>query len=409
MNRWGFILVFVAVFLSTLAFAGVEMFYRWQVLPKLESNLATEERHLQLYLEDLDFFARTDLDVREFKPSLTGKADAGPFLNTHLKWLPEPEPEEITGGAIVASLGTSLKKAAARPALVPIEIHEQLLRFGNDWIRQHPKTRRWKTDLSIYKELLRFDHWNIEVESPIARLIENDTFLPPPKIPLPEPQDLIASAKVRLMIGARNRDFITALTEVRQLARLLLTTESQQLVIAGLAVLDNERRAYRYFVDEKGMNQQAWTPIDRNVTRRARRAIYATRGYLRAWTPGAMLDKIYFDSRRDPVGLCAAANEALPLEFTLRPMLEPHWPLERDSRAQYHKLDQIFERLQGRCRLRYLGHLVKTGGFGLRWQTPGPWVLKQFPYARKVFGMRVSVANFPGFDLYNSLLVPGAE
>jgi len=405
MSRWGFILAFVTVFLSALAFAGIEMLYRWQVLPKLGSNLATEERHLQLYLEDLDFFARADLGFREFKPFLTGKADAGPFLNTHLKWLPEPEPEEIFGEAITAPL----KEAAARPALVPIEIREQLLRFGNDWIRQHPKTKRWKTDLSIYKELLRFDHWDIEIESPIARLIENDIFLPPPKIPLPEPQDLIASAKVRLMMGARNGDLMTALTEVRQFARLLLTTESQQLVIAGLAVLDNERRAYRYFVDEKGMNPQAWIPIDRNVTRRARRAIYATRGYLRAWTPSVALDKIYRDDR-DPVGLCAAANEAFPLEFTLRPMLEPHWPLARDSRAQYRKLDWIFDQLQSRCRLRYLRHLVKTGGFGLLpLQTPGPWLLQRFPYARKVFGMRVSVANFPGFDLYNSLLVPRAE
>jgi hypothetical protein len=187
------------------------------------------------------------------------------------------------------------------------------------------------------------------------------------------------------------------LRDARILGRLLLTTENIQLTLAGLLILDFERRAYRYYVDNLKMNALTWTPIDPNVTRRARRAILATRAYLRLWTPTKTLDD-FFLGEATPPGLCAAANEGLPFDYALRGILEPHWPFEMDTRAEYSRLDHIFLKAQSACRLKYLSSLTKDGR--LRVKVPGSVVFNDLPYSRKIFGLRLSAAELGGFEAY---------
>lgn len=381
-NLW---LYFLSGFLSLalLALVGVQILFNWKVDPLIEKSQSIQRQHLNLYLGDLAFLAQDGL------PSLTrseAHSDAGATLNQRLYWTPPHHP-------LAAGIGRE-------HPIVPVSVRENLLRLGSDWIRRHKKLAKTQVDFSLFDDLSSFDHWNIENQSPIAKIKEHDVFVPPNLLPTPETSDLTALAQLRLMRGAADNDALRALKDVRRLAELMLTTENLELTLAGVSILDDERKAYRYFVDTKGLPASAWTPIDPSTTRRANRAIRATRGYLRLWTPTDLSTRIFLGDFA-PVGLCAAANEALPQEFTLRPLLEPKWPFERDYRDDYKHLDQIWARIQSHCRVQYLRHLVEIGNF--KAPLPGPFLFNRLPYSRKVFGMRFDVANFTGFDAYNKL------
>jgi hypothetical protein len=378
MDRWGLFLAAGAITLFTVAIGGLNALYRWQVKPLLIANTSTQDRHHALYLEDADFLAKTGLLN---SVAVEGHADAGLTLNDHLHWDP-PGP---------------VARGLSSPVISPA-IREALLRLGPDWMIHHARAKNMKADLSFFADLGKFDYWDIENHSPIADLIEKKEFVPPPSLPIPEVWDLLDATRLRLMMGAVNRDLLPALKDARFLSKLLLTTENLQLTLAGLTVLDEERKAYRYYVDNLGLPAGAWTPVDRNTTRRANRAILATRGYLRLWTRPQFLQEMFNDDFRAP-GLCSAANEAYPLEFSLRPVLEPHVPLELDLRPQYKVLDTIFAHIENECRMKYLKALVHGGSFNT--SMPGPLVINRVPYSRKIFGLRLSAANFDGFDAYD--------
>jgi hypothetical protein len=113
-------------------------------------------------------------------------------------------------------------------------------------------------DLSIFKALNQFDHWDIENNSPLATLIDDGRFIAPEKQPIPQTVDLLSFAKLRLAQGAELREPKQALVQVRSLARLLLTTENIHLLSSGLSMLDIERRAFRYYVDKGLMEETDW-------------------------------------------------------------------------------------------------------------------------------------------------------
>jgi hypothetical protein len=377
MNRWSAYLAVVGLTLATLAVGGLKALYFLKVRPILTSDRAVQEKHHSLFIEDAQFLSRVEL----FIPSNLRTGNAGTFLNEKLHWQPDgPMPRGL------------------KSPLITADLRESIMRLKGDWMRLSARVTRMKYDISFFSQLSHFDYWDIESGSPIGDLIASKVFVPPPLLPIPDPLDLMAVVKIRLMLGAVTKDPLPALRDVRQLAKLLLTTENIQLVLVGLAALDHERKAYRYYVDEMGFIASAWTPIDRNVTRRASRAVLAGRGYLRLWTKPEYLDEIFLGAKA-PMGFCAIANEAFPLEFSLRPVLEPKLPFEMDERSEYARLDKIFARARADCRIRYLASLVDM--HGIHADFPGPLMLNRLPYARRVFGMRLSAANFGGFDAYS--------
>lgn len=386
-NWYGFGALTILV-LGVIGWLGVQGLYRWQVQPLKGAHAATQERHLSLYLEDLEY-------ARKF-PILThkksGEHDAGTFLNTRIHWAPQ-----ISEG-----------KYSHAP-LIPAQVKEDLLRMGTDWIRLHSRlkriTKKTPLDLSVFSELEKYGYWNIEANSPIAELIKTDKFVPTLRLPIPDGADLLAAAKLRLMMGAYNQNTddqapLRSLKEVRQLARLLLTTENTQMILAAIAMLDDERRAYGYFLDQDFISESDWFPIDRNFTRRIHRMVLATRGYLYIWSNQAILERVFLKGSW-PVGFCGAMNEGLTLSYSLRPLLEPRWPLEHDFKPAYERLDKLYAKASGECRITYLKHLAETDNFDSA--RPGPVLLNRLPYSRKLFGMKLSLVNFTGFDAYNAL------
>ena len=225
--------------------------------------MGQQEKYLQSYLDDQQFLHHTGLFVLK----KIGQNDAGAFLNSKVYWAPVAAGEQIT-----------------KQPLVPVDVRETLLRFRGDWLKKFDRVRHMKGDLSIFTSLQRFDYWDIEQQSPIEALIKNHHFVPPPRLPLPDASDLLAVTQMRLMWGAANGEFVAALSDVRQFAQLLMSTQHTQLFLAGLMALDFERAAYRYYVEELKMDPTLWVPYDHNITRRAHRAILATQSFLQLWT-----------------------------------------------------------------------------------------------------------------------------
>lgn len=378
MNRWGLYLSVVAITLFALGVGGLNLLYRLRVKPGLDSQIDSQNRFKSLYQEDLEYLSKNGTELS--LGASGGTSDAGPFLNPIVLWTP------------------ALSANEKQHAIVDLTTRVALLRTGNDWILQIAKGHYPKSDLSFFTQLPKFDYWDIEREGPIATLIEKKIFVPPTRLPLPDTSDLLSAVKFRLIAGGLDQKFVPALKDARILGRLLLTTENSQLVLAGLLVLDLERRAYRYYVDNLKMSAVTWTPIDANITRRARRAVLATRAYLRLWTPANTLQEVYMGAST-PIGLCAAINEGIPFDYSLREVLEPHWPFEMDTRAEYARLDRVFLKAQSSCRLRYLTALTKDSG-GLKIRIPGPILFNDLPYSRKIFGLRLSSADLGGFEDY---------
>jgi hypothetical protein len=378
MNRWGLYFLVVGLTLSALAGASLTVLYRWQVAPVLKHDQSVLDRHRTLYEDDLNYLEQFDV-FSALAPSKAGTSDAGAVLNPAFTWIPV---------AIDAN----------PPQRVDRELNERLIRMGIDWMSLAGKQKtNEKYNFPLLNQLEAYDHWDVEAHSPIENLIGDARFVPPQNLPIPDPIEILAEAKLNLIKGAQDKSYLASLLATRKLAQLLLSTENIQLVLLGLSVLDAERKAYRYYVDEKKFDAKSWVPVDRNVTRRAHRAILATRGYLRMWAKPEILEK-YFLSEKQPFAFCAVVNEAFPLEFSLRQVLEPYLPGEMDFREEYRRLDAIYDRAKNSCRLRYLSRLVEEDRFAEK--IPGPIGMNRLPYARKVFGMRLSTVSFGGFEDY---------
>lgn len=378
----------MALSLFTTALLLVQALYLTHVRPQMEKNRGVEAKHLGPFLADIETL-RNVPHLQAMQTVRSGRSDAGAFLNEKVFWSPPLNP------------AYKVKAMGAPKPLVGPGTRETLMRLQDDWMRKHPRVKHLKGDLSIFTALDRFDYWDIESNSPIAELASKSIYVAPSMLPFPDIQDFLSLAKLRLMRAALNGadDFIPALSDVRSLANLLLTTENQQLVLTGLALLDTERFAYSYFVKDRKMPAASWVPIEAEPNRIAHRAILATRGFLHLWTPKETLELIFLKGT-PPIGLCAALNEALPLEFALRRVLEPQLPFEIRLSDEFSTLDDIYRRGHSHCRLRYLSEMVARAAFAMR--VPGPFILNHLPWARKVFALRLSVYAFRGFGAYDS-------
>jgi hypothetical protein len=363
--------------LGGVAAGGVSYLGTTQVDPVRQHNESIQRQFASDYRDDLEFVQAEPF----FATSRQGTADASEFLNRQLTWLPKPP------------------TAGPKP-LIDAALLNKILRLRNDWIEHYGSFRRVLPDFSLLRELLRYDFWDLERNGPLDALVASGAFVPPSELPAPDSMELAALVKLRLMKATEGGEWLAALRECRHVARLMFSTESLQLQLAGLALLDIERRAYRHYVEHNMIDEAAWQPIDRNFTRRASRAIWATRGYLRLLTPGDLFQQALLDPKRDPIGLCAAANESYPIEWSLKPLLDGRWPGQVDLRANYARLDQAWERARGRCRLRYLEALRASGKIDP--SLPVPFLFRAFPWSRQLFGLKLSTLNFVGFEAYES-------
>jgi hypothetical protein len=144
-------------------------------------------------------------------------------------------------------------------------------------------------------------------------------------------------AKARLLLGLQRGDHREAGTEVRELARLALTTETVIGVSMAVGLLRHEEAAWET-ARLRGLEVSEWVPVPEAERQQLWRAMYAavpTRSLL-ASDPLTRVDVGVFQ--------CAALREPLLVAHFLSPYLR------RSLRERYSELDEELSRSQ--CRLR---------------------------------------------------------
>lgn len=357
---------------------SIELLIRGSITERLNEIKEIQGRHLEQYLADAEF-----IESSEIAPLLKASgADAGPRLNNQVLWSP-----------LTSEYGR-------KEPLVPAASREFLLRYQDDWIKGKSflERGRLKGDTSIFEKLEMFRLWDIELATPLSQLIKKEEFLSPHRLPSPDTLDLLGATKIRLLQGALDGKPKAALAEVRQFASLLLTTESLQLLLTGLAALDLERRAYREYVDRGLIAEGDWRPLDANTTQRANRAFLATSSYLSVVTDEIVLNKVV-GLPQIPPAFCAGINQRLPADLSLRDQLTGFWPFERTYREEFKRLDVAAELAKKNCRLKLFRVLHEESVYESV-DPSAPWPLAILPYFRTVFAMR-DLSNWPiYFDGY---------
>ncbi len=370
---------------SILLIYGLEWLTRRHVDPIIHYNIMAESSVFNDYRDDNEFLKNQKI----FDFSRSGRKsegeDAGPKLNPMLHWAPE-------------------YPGFNQHAIVAHDIQDHILRIGRNW-NLHTSTFRVffdrdRVDLKIFNDIAKYSYWDVEKNSPISVLIKENVALSPDTIPRINSLDIIALCKLRLISAIFKEDYLQALKDVRKFSELLLTTENYSLELTALSIFEAEHTAYVLFSENGWLKPTDWTPIDSNTTRRASRAIKATKSLLRFWTPSPILKQIFL-SGQNPIGFCAAAGEALPQEFALEPKMTSHFIFERDYSQNYQLLEEIWARVKENCHQDYLAHSKPEDNYVINGFTGG--FLGYLPYSRKLFGLSQSADRFEGFREYSSV------
>ncbi len=380
---------FLIALLSTIfilivfSICGLEWLTKRNVDPIIEHHIKIMSAIAPEYQDDNDFLRTKDI----FEPSRIGRSlsgeDAGPIFNQIVHWMPS---------------GPNF----SRPPIVPTDIQDLILRFGRNWSLHISPFKvffiRKRVNLKIFENIARFSYWNVEDNGPIKALISDNVASSPEILPSVDSLDLIALCKLRLIEGIFNDAHLAALKDVRKLVELLLSTENFRLELTALAILEAEHTAYELFVRNNWIKPKDWTVIDSNTTRRASRAIRATKGLLRLWTPLPILRKIFL-TKNFPIGFCAAVGDALSQEFALLSLLAPQLPFERDFSQNFSVLEEIWARAKLHCHLSYFSKMKLNNNFKVGKLAGG--ILGKIPYSRKLFGLSQSAGQFEGFKDYS--------
>lgn len=121
-------------------------------------------------------------------------------------------------------------------------------------------------DTSALSRAHDYDHWELTgALSPLAPGASWNAA----DAPLPNFMLLLQAAKVHLARGGRAGSLKDAARDVRQLARLCLTTESLLGAMVGVALLSVERDAHAWALAH-GADTSDWTPVDADTTAQAK-------------------------------------------------------------------------------------------------------------------------------------------
>lgn len=159
-----------------------------------------------------------------------------------------------------------------------------------------------------------FDHWALTGAgsplTPAATWTAADA-------PYPNFIELIDAAKVHLLQGARAGTLPQAARDVRQLARLCLTTESLLGAMVGLALAGHERHAYEWAVAH-GVDVGDWTPVDAARLERAKAVVKVAPLFLGATANEATFGRALACAE---VSRCVGLTEAVLFGGGLAPLL----------------------------------------------------------------------------------------
>jgi hypothetical protein len=367
------------MFLSSILIAGFEILNRTDVVPAVVRVQAIQREYLEDFLKD-----QSDLTTIPLFTQQTSRIkDAGPFLNPKFPWNPG-----FNGADEVPVAGESIE--------VKHRFKDALMRYGKDWVSHNSWFNAETFDFKIFEQLRSFDHWDLEVNSPIEKVGTTEPYLNGIEIPIPDVTNLVVLSQLYLMKAVDTKQTLQTLKDVRHLATLLLSTENLNLEMTGLRLLDFERVAHGYYLKNKLIKETEWQSLSATILSQATRAWPATAGYARLLTQDSTFKKVFHEIK--PTGLCAALNSSVPHDWLLKPMLNPRvWP-EPSFAKEYQRHEELIASAKSQCRLKYISRLMKAGSSYDR--LPVPFPFGYLPFSRRTYGVKLATVGFTGFETY---------
>lgn len=285
------------------------------------------------------------LRERQAESAADQAALATQVMADHLRWQNDPLFQSRDGGdaAEVLFRHVGFEGARRAPEALSDELVAAVRDAGTDWPTSRIDVA--PTDLSWLSELSRFATWDIEgpgtplFDAPFDGVNE----------PLPRAVDVMVIAKVRLLQGLAAGKMRPALADVRELARLTLTTELLIGDMTAVALLGIERRGAEEAV-KRGLDLEGWRALTQDETDSLKRALWVATHSTSLISPLKPLD-----SQFPLVGRCSAQRE-LALALYVRPWASSVLP------DKYRAFDE--QLATSSCRLRRLRKAWATTGEG---------------------------------------------
>lgn len=296
----------------------------------LEERSRDKDRYRQAFLEDQKLLSENEF----FGRVSPNEHDAGPFLNPKIVW--EQSPQQ---SAPWPELEFSREAS---------KVFWQERRLGRTWLQIDPN-RFARVNTAWMSELSRFDHWDL-LSGPVNPMNTHVAQGKGPfSVPMPKYNDLNDFVRVRLLQGLGSGKMLPALKDVRQLARLVYTSETLISSMVAVGMLNLERSAYEEALRRNLLRKGEWAPISAELSARARRSLYDFQVWLDLVNAPEQAEAI-LQAPHAPGGLCGALSELGNSAWFTRSFLEPRVPLESDHSAWLAKLDQLLHHTPG-CRL----------------------------------------------------------
>ena len=236
--------IVVLLGLLLLGTLGVSLALRHRVQTGLNALQAQQDA------EGARFRARIEADSARWKddPLLAPHdgGDAAALLFVHLRWMDD-----------------------GRQPPVPARLAEQLQALGSDWGKHVEELDFTGVDLTWMSQLAQFGFWDVEAAgSPLA-----DAPWAPVTEGMPNFIDAQHLGRGRLAQGLQSGSAVVAAAEVRELARLCLSSERLVGEMVGVALLSIERRAREEAV-RRNQDVTGWTSISEEDQQALKRVLY---------------------------------------------------------------------------------------------------------------------------------------
>ena len=268
-------------------------------------------------------------------PVAMGTHGAGPFLNPRMAWDGPPAAVE----AYRAKVGQQESIG------VPSAVFEALGRWGPQWVEHASDDSIAKIDTGLLKELLQYDHWDIESGSPSEEMRPFSVV----SRPVPRFGTLVSLAKVRLLQAMRGGSMKDAAAEVRHVARLVHSTETIVGALVATLLLGIERAAFDKHVAAGGATD-GLAPVTTELPARMQRFVYAYGAYAAPYAPSDVSSKL-LGSGAPSFGKCAALSDGAEIALIVRQNLD------REMADRYREIGGYLAANQGTCRLKTLRKL----------------------------------------------------
>jgi len=308
-----------------------------------------------------------------------GQKDIGEVLNGRFQW----DDSDANSFGVTTDLRDRIQKALEK---IDFEALKKMDVSGLD--------SSWMSSLKGY------DYWELysgeKGKQKLAESLAEKRFIPkgPDIIPL------MTVARARFVQGVQRGEVRAALTEVDELARLLMTTENLLAFQIGITIRYSMLPQWEKAAFDGGLlkGQARYTAVeDRNYRFAGRNLYYLLSNYL---TPEEYLEEF----ARHPewnVGRCAAVNEMLYSMHAVDAYLKPAaWPLEWDFARVVRLRQAILDQSKDKCRLTW----SRAGGFEVanmkvsNFSISGGNALMELiasatahlPYARRLVGLSIN-------------------